>query len=392
MSVRVLHVTPYFAPAFVYGGPPRSVLGLCLGLQRAGAQVAVVTTTANGDTELPDDAAARSSVDGVPVVYLHRTFPRRHFRASGLRTWLAAHRRDFDLVHIHGCWNFFGRSAARWCRIAGLPYVLSPRGMLHPWSFAQGRLRKAIAYRLVELKTLRAARFIHTTSDEESRVVSALGVAADIVMIPNGVDAAAPVPAVSVEQFRQRLGASPGDFMLLFLGRLHPKKGIDRLIAAFRQALKTVPNLYLVFAGSGDAEYLRHLRETTRDLEQPRRIAFAGFIDGDDRRFALASADAFVLTSHSENFGMGVAEAMAAGLPVIVSRECPWGQIEEWRAGCWVDNTPAAIAAAIEALASDPAAARGMGENGRRGVARSLDWKTLAAAMLGAYREALAPN
>src|SRR6185437_8130845 len=110
------------------------------------------------------------------------------------------------------------------------------------------------------------------------------------------------------------------------------------------------------------------------------------------RRFALASADAFVLTSHSENFGMGVAEAMAAGLPVIVSRECPWGQIEEWRAGCWVDNTPAAIAAAIETLASDPAAARAMGENGRRGVARSLDWKTLAAAMLGAYREALAPN
>jgi glycosyltransferase involved in cell wall biosynthesis len=303
---------------------------------------------------------------------------------------LDAHRRDYDLVHVHGCWNLFGWAAARWCRRAGIPYVVSPRGMLHPWSFAHGRIRKALAYRLIEARTLQGARFIHTTSDEETRIVSALGVAANIVMIPNGVEAAVPEPPAAVGEFRRRIAAGSADFVLLFLGRLHPKKGLDVLIDAFRIALRTHPHLVLALAGSGDAAYVAHLRNATLDLQEQRRIVFPGFLDGEARRLALASADAFVLTSHSENFGLSVGEAMAAGLPVVVSRECPWQQIEEWHAGFWVENTAAAIATAIGRLAENPKAARVMGENGRLAVGRALDWNTLAVNMLRAYRSALA--
>ena len=103
--MRVLHVTPYFAPAFVYGGPPRSVLGLCRALQRAGARVDVVTTTANGSAELPPAVTRQATFDGVPVTYVPRSFPKRHFRAAALTRVLDAHAGGCDLVHVHGCWN-----------------------------------------------------------------------------------------------------------------------------------------------------------------------------------------------------------------------------------------------------------------------------------------------
>lgn len=392
VTVRVLHVTPYFAPAFVYGGPPRSILGLCRGLQQGDAQVGVITTTANGDAELPSEVTARPAFLGVQVDYLQRSFPRRHFGASGLPAWLDAHRRDYDLAHVHGCWNLFGWTAARWCRTAGVPYVISPRGMLHPSSFKKARIRKSVAYRLIERRTLRGAQFIHTTSAEESATVSALGLGAPIVMVPNGVDVPEPPSAAETLAFRGKRGATPADFVFLFLGRLHPQKGLDGLIAAFREVTLAHPNAVLWLAGTGDAEYVERLREMTRDLLATGRVVFTGFLDGEDRRMALASADAFVLTSRSENFGMGIAEALAAARPVVVSRECPWGQIEEWRAGFHVDNAPPAIAAAMARLASDPAAARLMGENGRCGVRRTFDWNRLAASMLDAYRTALTAN
>jgi glycosyltransferase involved in cell wall biosynthesis len=389
VTVRVLHVTPYFAPAFVYGGPPRSILGLCRGLQHAGAAVAVVTTTANGNTELPHEATKGSAFADVRVDYLRRSFPKRHFGASGLRAWLDDHRGAYDLAHVHGCWNVFGWSAARWCRTAGLPYVISPRGMLHPSSFQKDSIRKSVAYRAIEQRTLRAARFIHATSAEEAAIVSALDTGPPIVMVPNGIDIVDAPSNASTHAFRARQGATASDFVFLFLGRLHPQKGIDRLIAAFREVAAVRAGAQLWLAGTGDAEYVQRLRDMAHEFVPGGRIVFTGFLDGEDRRMALASANAFVLTSLSENFGMGVAEALAAGCPAIVTRECPWRQIEEWRAGFHVDSAPPAIAAAMERLAADPAGARLMGENGRRAVRQALDWNRLAVDMLDAYRSAL---
>src|SRR5580765_3083142 len=148
--MRIVHVTPYFAPAFVYGGPPRSILGLCRALRHAGADVEVVTTTANGESELPDAVTARTSFDDVPVTYVPRSFPKRYFRAAGLEDALDRRAAGADLVHVHGCWNVFGWAAARWCHRVGRPYVLSPRGMLYPWSFRSGRVRKWASYRVME--------------------------------------------------------------------------------------------------------------------------------------------------------------------------------------------------------------------------------------------------
>jgi glycosyltransferase involved in cell wall biosynthesis len=387
--MRIVQVTPYFAPAFVYGGPPRSVLGLSRALLAAGADVHVVTTSANGDSNLPEAVTRAGAFDGVPVAYLPRSFPARDFRSAALDGALDQVARGCDVVHVHGCWNFFGWGAARWCRRAGVPYVLSPRGMLEPWSFRHGRrLRKWMSYQIFERPTLRRARFIHATSAQEAEAVAALGLENEIVVVPNGLDGLDRALPPRSEAFRARYGAQPGDFVTLFLGRVHPKKGLDVLIAAFREIVTGRRRSVLVIAGTGEADYLGRLRAENQDLVDAGRLAFAGHLSGDDRDLALASADAFALTSHSENFGLAVAEAMAAGLPVVVSRDCPWPEIETWRAGRWVDNSPDRIAGALRLLMDDPAGARVMGENGQREVRSHLNWPRLAADMLSLYGSA----
>ena len=161
--MRVLHVTPYFAPAFRYGGPPRSVLGLCRALLRAGVEVEVLTTTADGPSELPSSPLEGDLYEGVPVRYLPRGFPRRVFGARGLGAALDAAIARSDLVHVHGLWSAPGWAAGRHARRARVPLVISPRGMLDPGSIAPHAWRKRIAYRLIERRGLLDAAFIHAT-------------------------------------------------------------------------------------------------------------------------------------------------------------------------------------------------------------------------------------
>jgi glycosyltransferase involved in cell wall biosynthesis len=388
--VRVLHATPYFAPAFTYGGPPRSVLGLCQALRRAGSEVSVVTTTANGDEELPRDVAGRDCYEGVPVSYVPRGFPRRAFRAPELAELLSTRLGSVDLVHIHGCWNAFGWATAQACRRAGVRFVLSPRGMLYPWSFANGRLRKWVSYQLAERRSLREAAFLHVTSSDEANAVAALNVPPPIVTIPNGItDDATPLRERAGE-FRDRFGIPRSSFVVLFLGRLHPKKGVSLLLDAFRRVATTYSDARLVLAGGGDAGYVQTLTRAVEDLVRERRVAFIGHVNGDDRALALASADAFALTSYSENFGLAVGEAMAARLPVIVTRGCPWPSIVEWRAGWWVESTVDDVTHALDSLLSHRAAAKQMGERGHREVLRAFDWTRIGQSMLKAYETALA--
>src|SRR5262249_962838 len=151
--MRVLHVTPYFAPAFVYGGPPRSILGLCKGLQAAGVDVDVVTTAADGDCELPP---GRRTCDGVPVEYARLQLPRRFFGAA-VRAPIRAALAKADVCHIHGLWNVPAWEAARAATLAGVPTVVSPRGMLEPAALARGRWRKRAAYALVERRRRHSA-------------------------------------------------------------------------------------------------------------------------------------------------------------------------------------------------------------------------------------------
>lgn len=390
--MKILHVTPYFAPAYVYGGPPRSVLGLCRALVRAGAEVTVLTTNANGDGDLAVATDAVTEFDGVAVRYLRRGFPRRYFGARGFAAAASALLTGAPAVHLHGCWNVLTWRAAAACRRAGVPYIVSTRGMLTPWSLEHSGLKKTIALALVERRVLMGAAAIHATSAGEQRAIESFDISRPIVVVPNGIEPppALPRTADPVRWFAERWGLTGGDIVVLYLGRIHEKKGIDVLAEAIRDVRTRDRRVKLVVAGEGGRGYEDALRLRFADLLAARALVFTGLLGGDGRAAAFAAADLFALTSHSENFALAVGEAMAAGLPVVVTRECPWPQIDQWNAGRWVPNDVAAIAAAIEALAADPGLRRMLGENGRRGVSATLTWDGVALTMLDLYTRSVA--
>src|SRR5258708_4965794 len=219
--VRVLHVSPYFPPAMPYGGPPVSVLGLCQGLQRAGVDVEVVTTTANGDAQLPASSDDGDRYDGVRVRYVKAAFPRRFFGARMRGPLLAALARA-DVCHIHGIWNVPEWWASSLARARRLPYVVSPRGMLQPQAVQRGRWRKTLAYRLVERANLRGAGLLHATSEQEADALRDLKLGVPIAVIPNGVDLECAEQAP--RGFRRQLGIPAGGCRILYLAREHRSK------------------------------------------------------------------------------------------------------------------------------------------------------------------------
>jgi len=381
--MRTLHISPYFAPAFRYGGPPRSVLGLCRALGAAGIDARVLTTTADGPAELPASPAEGSRYEGVAVRYLPRAFPRRLFGARGLGRALDEAIAQCDLVHIHGLWTVPGWAAARRARRAGVPIVISPRGMLDPGSIAQRAWRKRIAYAAVEKRNLMSAALLHATSSAEAQALRLLAPGAPIVTVPNGVDA--PEAGRDPRAARLRLGIAEGAPLLLFLGRIHPIKRLDLLAAAFDRVHAALPDAHLVIAGPDERGERRRLEP--HFAAAGRSVHWVGET-GDVEKWALLSAaDLLVLCSDSESFGMSALEAMAAGTPVVVTHTCPWADVENAGAGFWVAQEPEAMAGAALAVLSDSGRAAAMGARGRALAIARYSWEAAASALAARYRD-----
>ena len=378
--MRVLHVTPYFPPAVPYGGPPASVLGLCQALQRAGVEVEVVTTTANGRESLAPSPAGGDVYDGVRVRYAERSFPRRFFGARVRAPLMEALSRS-DLCHIHGVWNVPEWWASRLARAAGVPYVISPRGMLQPQAAQIGRWRKAAAFALIERRNLMGAALLHATSEQEAAALRDLGFGRPITVVPNGVDLEDAGHAA--RGYRAHLGIPSDAFVVLFLGRMHRIKRLDLLADAFAAVRKTHPRAHLVLAGPDEQRLVAGLlRRLSADADHVRVI---GAVTGADKWALLKDADVMVQCSDSESFGLAVVESLASGVPVVATRTCPWSALEARECGFWVEQTAPAIAAAIRTLADDPVRRGRMGQRAATFARQQYGWDAVAAPIVQAY-------
>jgi len=374
--MRVLQVVPSFAPAYRYGGPIVSVLRLCRALRDSGVDVHVATTNCDGPADLDVPIGRAVEVEGVPVTYFRR-YPRIDYAFSpALLAHLLASARNYDLVHITSTFSFPSVAAGVAARRANLPYVVSPRGSLQTWSVRQKRWKKQPYWSLLERRHLERAQFIHVTSAMEEAELRPLLPKVRMVMIPNGVDIES---AHDVPRQPDRI---------VFLGRIHRKKGFDVLVPALARVARQRPNVETLIAGpDDDGEWSRVEQMLARVTPRP-NVKYVGAIVGKEKYQFLAGASAFVLSSHAENFGQAVVEALACGTPVVVSRNTPWHSVAESGAGYWVENTPEAVADALLSILVNPDRAAAMA-HAARAVAAKFNWASVGRAMAQAYAEVL---
>lgn len=383
--MRILHVTPYYRPAAEWGGPVRSVALLAQSTAREGAEVEVLTTSARGRRELPEVPQGTRDVGGVPVTYCRAGGgPRRFFYSADLGAELRGRLPRADVVHIHGIWTYPVVAAARACERHGVPYVLSPRGSLDPWALRQGRLKKCVYMLLFERRTLCRAALLHFTSDDEQRTVPADLGARPSVVVPNGLELE---PLLSLDRAATLVPE------ILIIGRLHPMKGFDVLVPALRLLADTGQLANLVVAGNDEGGFRAHIERLVVAHRLQDRVRFLGEVDGARKDEALRRAALLVAPSYRENFGNAVAEAMAAGLPVVVSDRVGIApDIAAAGAGVVVPMDPAALASALARLLADRALRAAMGRRGRELVCARYAAPAVARAMLAAYATVLRPG
>jgi glycosyltransferase involved in cell wall biosynthesis len=381
--MRILQIVPSYYPAVRYGGPIRSVHALSVALVAMGHEVHVFTSSMDGPEDLNVPEATPVNLEGVWVRYFRVPLLRRLAWCPGMRTALRAEASSFDVIHLHSVYLWPTWVAARIAKSRGVPYLISPRGMLGVEVIRRkSRLVKSAWVRLIEERTLRDSAAVHVTSSLEGEEIRSLGLHVPrLCCVPNGVNGATGYSRLQNGPFAHL----PHPYAL-FLSRISWKKGLDRLIKSW----KWVPDLILVIAGNDEEDYLPELEALAEREGVKDRLLFIGAVR-DEHKWALyESATMFILPSYSENFGNVVAEAMAVGCPVVVTKEVGLASLVlETGAGVVADGEPPLLAKAINELHGDEIRRRRLGLAGRQAVRDRLSWGAVAAQLDAVYRSVI---
>jgi glycosyltransferase involved in cell wall biosynthesis len=367
--MKVVHVVPAITEEA--SGPSYSVVRLCESLIEAGGQVTLAAMDW-GSIACPP-ACLRTFPMGVG--------PRRLGRSPAMSRWLEEQARSgqVDVLHNHGMWQmnavYPGRVAAR----NGTPYVVSPRGTWSAWAMANGSVTKKPFWSILQRPAVQSATCFHATAESEYEDIRRLGFRQPVAVLPNGID---------IPPSMEKTGG--GLRTVLFLGRIHPKKGLDVLLRAWGAVQSRFPGWRLRIVGSddgyhGSSGYLAEVKTLAVELGLE-RLEFSGALRGIAKWQAYADADLFVLPTHSENFGMSVAEALASGTPALVSNGAPWSGLEARRAGRWIDiGVDPLVAGFADLLQREPRELRDMGINGRTWMTEAYSWRTIGQRMAELY-------
>jgi glycosyltransferase involved in cell wall biosynthesis len=363
--MRIIHTVPAISDEA--SGPSYSVRSLCDSLISQGQNV---------DLAVLDWAPLAS-----PPSYL-KSFPlglgpRRLGRSPAMRRWLEREARsDSGIVfHNHSLWMMPNVYPGQLMRKYKNPFIVSPRGTFTEYALSIGSKIKPLFWRLVQRPALSAVSCFHATSASEYADIRRMGFTQPVTVIPNGID----VP-------ERETGTPSNSRRLLFLARIHPNKGLDLLLPAWRAVQDRFPNWELRIVGPDEGGYLAAVRRLSMELGLG-RIEFCGPCYGDQKWREYRDADLYVLPTHSENFGMTVAEALAASTPTIVTKGAPWGDLESRGAGWWIDIGVDSLAACLEkALACSPETLSQMGIAGREWMLEEYSWKRVGAMMAATYR------
>lgn len=364
MPVNSTHIVPTINHEAA--GPSYTVVRLCQALWRAGnpAKLAVLEPVPEG--------AVLDFVTAFP----YGLGPRKLGISPKMKRWLheEAQSGRSQILHNHSLWMMPNIYPGKVARKYDLPLVVTPRGTLSSWAFQSGSPAKRVVWPFLQKPALEATTCFHATAESEYQDIRRLGFKQPVAVIPNGVD----IPD---------LGPKPSEPLrqLLFLSRIHPKKGIDNLLRAWHALQGRFADWQLVIVGPDNGGHLEEMQKLAGELGLV-RCEFVGPLYGADKWQAYHDADLYVLPTHSENFGMTVAEALAAGTPAIVTRGAPWAGLEREGAGWWIDiGVDPLIAALEQALDLPPEVLAEQGCRGRDWMIRDFSWELIADNMAIVY-------
>lgn len=371
-GLRVINLVSGLESA--HGGPTYAVPRLNEWLGHAGVQSEVFA-------DMPPGEIASPAREGI------RLFPRDYAGVPGLRKLhfsrklaraLFNDRLEVDLIHAHGLWRMQNLYAASAARRKGVPLVVSTRGMLSDAALSISRGSKLVFGVLAQTSALSDTRCFHATSDAERDEIRAFGLSQPVAVIPNGIDLPEAVDVMSRPPGAERY--------VLSLGRIHPKKALDRLIQAWALIEPDFPAHHLKIVGPVEGRYDEVLRALIQELRL-QRVRIVPPVSGAEKDAMLRDADVFAISSLNENFGNTISESLASGVPVISTKGAPWSGLEENGCGWWVDHGPEPMAAALRVALALPDEARfAMGARGRAWMERDFTWRSVGEQMAELYR------
>jgi len=386
--MRVLHVIPSVSTRS--GGPAEAIVPMCRALQETGIEVVLATTDFGLEVEVSETPV---NYRGVSTIFFPAQWGDSFKFSRPMSAWLNENVQRFDIVHIHAVFNHACVSAANACRKRGVPYVIRPLGSLDPWSMKQKRLRKQVFWRMTGRAMMQASAAVHYTTRAEQQAVESWVKLNNGTVVPLGIDSEIADSSMNGDDLLRQFPLLANHPYVLVLSRLHPKKALDVLIDAFLSVVQDsrLANWRLVLAGDGRPGYVKQLRQKVFAKKAEDLVLFTGWIEGREKKNVLKHASLLALPSHQENFGLCVMEALALGVPVLISPQVNLAEAVESALAGWISP--------VSRLALETALRDALEDEGERIIrgragellAQSFSWGKVAAQLKNVY-SAIAAN
>ena len=360
-------------------------------LLQAGTNIEIATTNDDCENVLDVELSKLVQHQHVPVRFFARFSPPitalREFQLSlSFANWLRKNIDQYDVLHVHALFSFCSSFAMWLARKRGIPYVAHPIGLLERWPLQQSQLKKRLYLKLLEGNNIRQAGSVHFTAESEKHQALEVFPELKFDIIPLGIHMPTQIRDAAIK-LRQHYQLDESKPIVLFLSRIHPKKGLELLLAAMSKNSGTAQ---LLIAGDGDADYIDQLKQLVEKHKLQREVRFLGFVRGSEKNLLLQGADLFALTSYSENFGIVVIEALAAGTPVLLTRPVALSAaVEKSKVGYLADTDPASVSAALTRALQDIDKGITYGSQAKEYVERNHHWPTIGKQLSAMYEKVI---
>lgn len=381
--MKILIVIP--ALGDIYGGPSKCVVELAQALGRLGIEVDIVNTNANGSTDLE--------------VPLHTWIAKKYYRIQyfsywrlldykislSLTSWLFQHVAEYDLVHTNAIFSYPVLPAYWACQQHQVPYVATPHGMLDPWALSYKTWKKRLYYNMLEKPALHRANAMQMLASTEAKGIKPLNLKTPLIVVPNGIHRQDFENLPNPELFYNKFPDTRNKKLIIFLGRIDPKKGLDLLAVAFGKVHALFPQTHLIVAGPDNIGFLPTVKNYFKDAGCLDAVTFTGMLTGNTKYAALAAASIYVAPSYSEGFSVSVLEGMVSGLPCVITTACNFPEAATAKAAHIVDIEANSFSEALIECLKAPQESEAMGYRARQFILGNYTWDRIATKMIEAY-------